>query len=336
MVQGNCFLCDTNASLDNPIEGDFYIVNCNTCGKYRITSEVTEDILPNNKQKYILSGLIRSYTLKGQILSIHTQNFDDLIANAFSPESPIEMIDMFLIHLSKISEPLDKLFDIKDSDYPLIYARNLKEYRFILRKASELGYIKIFNNAQCRLEIDGWKRVNHLIDTKKQSNNVFVAMWFNESTLKLRDAIRNSINVAGYNPIIADEGEYTGNIMDFILGSIKQSKFVIADFTTIPEVIDDKNKLKVIGGVRGGVYYESGFAKGYGLKVIHLCKDDKACKTRLHFDIEQENTIFWKDEDCENLNIRSTTERKTEISPKNLSEKIYDRIMNIFGPGNLI
>ena len=44
---------------------------------------------------------------------------------------------------------------------------------------------------------------------------------------------------------------------------------------------------------------------------------------------------FWKDEEANDLKIRSFKERRSEYSPKNLSEKIYDRIINIFGPGKL-
>ena len=95
---------------------------------------------------------------------------------------------------------------------------------------------------------------------------------------------------------------------------------------------ENENTL-VKGGVRGGVYYEAGFAKGIGLEVIHLCKDDIESKARLHFDVEQENTIFWKDKDIEEINVRKMEERESNISPINLSEKLFDRIIRIFGFG---
>ncbi len=60
----------------------------------------------------------------------------------------------------------------------------------------------------------------------------------------------------------------------------------------------------------------------------------KKVKKRLHFDILQENTIFWKDEDLFTKKIRSLSSRSSEIYSRNFSEKLYDRIMNLFGPGN--
>ena len=50
-------------------------------------------------------------------------------------------------------------------------------------------------------------------------------------------------------------------------------------------------------GVRGGVYYEAGYAKGQNKQVILTCKDTKDARGRVHFDLQQVNTIFWEERD---------------------------------------
>jgi hypothetical protein len=339
MGHENCFLCSNPAQIQDKSDGGVYSVDCQTCGRYRISWEATEDKTPSNPKNYILSGLTRMATSKGTILAIHTDNYDELINSANVPKNPLDMIDRILIYMSENAKTFNEVIKIEPLIYPIAFSKNKEEFVFLCKRAAELGYIRDFKEDRYRLEIEGWKYVQNIPKTNLDSDYVFVAMWFGEETKKLRKSIKNAIKKAGYKAIIADENEYTGNIMDFVLGSIKQSKFIIADFTCIPEEPrkdkDGKETGKVKGGVRGGVYYETGFAKGFGLEVIHLCKNEDKSKNRLHFDVEQENTIFWREEDAIDSMIRTLASRETDFLPKNLSERIYDRIIQVFGKGNV-
>lgn len=129
----------------------------------------------------------------------------------------------------------------------------------------------------------------------EKSNTAFVAMWFSNDTENLREAIKVAVEKAGYNSecILVDEMHYNDFIMNQVINMINDARFVIADFTSIPED-DDGNEVK--GGVRGGVYFETGYAKGQGKQVIMTCRDDDESKKRRHFDIDQISTHFWKDE----------------------------------------
>jgi len=80
--------------------------------------------------------------------------------------------------------------------------------------------------------------------------------------------------------------------MDFILSKIKSSRFIVAEISS--------------GNL--GVYYEAGYAMGKGLPVIAVAKE----KEKIHFDLQQFNTIFYKDLD-------------------DLEEKLSNRITNLFG-----
>lgn len=88
----------------------------------------------------------------------------------------------------------------------------------------------------------------------------------------IEPAIRN----AGYDPKRIDQHEHVNRIDDEIVAMIRRSRFVVADFT----------------GQRGGVYFESGFALGLGLRVIWLCREDQL--NDVHFDTRQYNFLVWK------------------------------------------
>lgn len=114
---------------------------------------------------------------------------------------------------------------------------------------------------------------------KLLSNNkkVFVAMWFSDKMKAAREKIECAIRDCGYEPMLIDIKEHNNQIVPEIFKEIEDSEFVIADLT----------------GNRGGVYYEAGFATARGKQVILSCKE----KTKIHFDVAQINTIYWRDED---------------------------------------
>ena len=132
----------------------------------------------------------------------------------------------------------------------------------------------------------------------------FVAMWFSDET---KDAYRNgiapAIRAAGYDPKRIDEMFAQGDteldkVDDAIIAEIRKSRFVVADFT----------------GLRGGVYYEAGFASGLEIPVFHTCRKDQIDK--LHFDIRQIYHIPWE-------------------TPEELYKELYDRIRSRLGEGPL-
>jgi len=128
---------------------------------------------------------------------------------------------------------------------------------------------------------------------------VFIAMGFStELSKSVRNGVKKGCAIVGLTAGTVDEQDYVGDINDRIIFEIKQSKYVVADYT----------------GNNQGVYYESGFARGKGITVIETCnedwfhgKDERGIKNKLHFDVEHRNMIFWKDE-------------------KDLAAKIRDRI----------
>lgn len=132
------------------------------------------------------------------------------------------------------------------------------------------------------------------------SVTAFVAMWFAPEMANAFDnGIAPAVEEFGYRPVRIDRQEHNNKIDDEIMAEIRRARFVIADFSCGTD------------GVRGGVYYEAGFAAGLGIPVIHAVRDGDVDK--LHFDTRQINHIVWSD-------------------PADLRQKLVNRIGATLGP----
>lgn len=127
---------------------------------------------------------------------------------------------------------------------------------------------------------NGWLKIDELVRTLPVSSQAFVAMWFNETT---NDAFSGGVEPAilesGYRPVRIDNKEHINKIDDEIVAEIRRSKFLVADFTC------EKEK------VRGGVYFEAGYAMALPIPIIWTCSKDSIGD--LHFDTRQYNHIIW-------------------------------------------
>ncbi len=110
------------------------------------------------------------------------------------------------------------------------------------------------------------------------SKNAFIAMWFSGKTNDTYSlGIKPAVDENHYDAIRIDKIEHNDKIDEKILEKIRDSRFLIADYT----------------GHRGGVYFEAGYAKGLGLPVIPICR--KGEESELHFDVKMYNTIIYND-----------------------------------------
>ena len=152
----------------------------------------------------------------------------------------------------------------------------------------------------CTLTVLGHRQIATQ-EINPSSDQVFVAMWFDDSMVDARDnGIKPAILNTGYTPRLIDEKADVDKIDDEIIGEIRRSRFLVADFT-----YGDK-------GIRGGVYYEAGFALGLGLEVIRSCRADQI--TDLHFDVNHHYHISWN-------------------TPEELREGLKRRILALVGEG---
>ena len=171
-----------------------------------------------------------------------------------------------------------------------IGAESFRELESILRLLHEEGILSQSVN-YIRFSMKGYREIDFL-SKNSNSRNVFVAMWFDD---EMNDAYKMGISPAiqdcGYNPVRVDSIPHNGKIDDKIISEIQKSKFIVSDFTC-PVILDDPDDKKKRYEVRGGVYYEAGYAKGLGLEVIFSCR--KNALSSLHFDTRQFSHILWE------------------------------------------
>lgn len=123
----------------------------------------------------------------------------------------------------------------------------------------------------------------HRINT--QATQAFVAMWFSKNMDSVYEkAIKPAIKDCGYEVYrVNDDKSHSDQITNKIIAEIKNSKFLIADFTHDEE------------GARGGVYFEAGFAMGLGIPVLWTIRKDDVSK--MHFDTNHYPHIIWETEE---------------------------------------
>ena len=118
-------------------------------------------------------------------------------------------------------------------------------------------------------------------ETRQASGKAFVAMWFGD---EMNDAYEHGIAAAllilGYEPVRIDKVLSTDDIMHEIFAQIEECDLMVADFT------------HGVGGARGGVYYEAGYAEALGKTVIMTCRQDQS--PDIHFDTNHRYHIMWE------------------------------------------
>ena len=164
-----------------------------------------------------------------------------------------------------------------------------EELVFLLHYLEAAGWIHMENSGAgtvgCTVTVDGYRQIAEQ-EVNPSSDRVFVAMWFDDSMMDAREnGIKSAILNTGYTPRLINEKPDVDKIDDEIIGEIRRSRFLVADFTH-----GDK-------GARGGVYYEAGFALGLGLTVIRSCRKDVIDRNELHFDVRQHYHIVWETPD---------------------------------------
>jgi nucleoside 2-deoxyribosyltransferase len=223
---------------------------------------------------------------------VHDQNVDgatptinrDVLLNVSTRQTPsvTERARRLLFEAIRRTRHLGDEFTLTDPGFiSATYSQNADEVDFLAQFSIAKGWIEYQGmGGLCKVTPDGYIEADQQRLSLSQSNKCFVAMWFDESLTGIYDSgFQIGILNAGYNPIRIDRVEHTNRIDDEIIAGIRNSRFIVADFT----------------GHRGGVYFEAGYALGLGLPVIWCCRIDDV--ENLHFDIRQYNCIVWENAD---------------------------------------
>jgi transcriptional regulator with XRE-family HTH domain len=269
-------------------DGEIFEYSCPNCGEYKTDLELLGKLFGNERDKkwsdacarmYLISGITRYNSDRGNMLALSVDFFHDLFDCALIPQTAMDKLDILLVHCFDVATAVNEFVKIT---YPAIcFGVDESEMKTIIDFAIESKYLEKKGDNGYWLTLKGHERCAEIKKQGKHSNTAFVAMWFNEETDDLYKIIKGVIERHGYKAERVDHIPHNNGIPNEIIAQINSSRFVVADLT----------------GQRGGVYYEQGYAKGRGKDVVQTCRESDFEK--IHFDLKQVNTIKWKANELE-------------------------------------
>jgi len=273
-----CPVCE--AVLEDVSEEDNKLaLQCASCGRFSVGLQVYGALLKGAyaDQLNVLSGILRDRSDKNSPLELLSNNIAQLISDADLPETQSEYMTLILRFAIRQSKFRGDRIAIKPDDYPVAFAKNSEEFMFFLRGLVKEGYLEDQGMGHGYVVTsEGWESVDAIMQPSSDSRQVFVAMWFDPETEDAwNEGIMPAVRSYGFEPVRIDKRDFNEKICSEILIQVEKSRFLIADFT----------------GSRGGVYFEAGYALGFGLEVIWSCQENDF--DGLSFNTRQYNHIKW-------------------------------------------
>ncbi len=237
-----------------------------------------------------------------ELLKHFENNIKEQKLGAFDAFS-ICLDDIYLCRITSVDEFL-KIYDYLNNKNLISCYLTSDQFKKILEKINSYKENALINDHNyIKSEIDKLKQNitiegYHLIEDeikRNKTNKVFIAMKFHadkDNYIKsVQDSCREVKPELEANIVSPHHNKF---IVDKIINEIRESKFVIADFT--PDLNKDyTSENEYLKYKTDGSYFEAGYAFGLGKEVIYTVKKD-ALKY-LHFDIMQINFIIWENYD---------------------------------------
>jgi hypothetical protein len=312
-----CPICTMPAAL-GPYHGGLFHFNCLCCGEFKMTTEA-DAFLKADPIDGIHVNAASGYIRRNENLTIDSKDLESLrnsriptvgekaarLLLAFADEYPVpgtifpDPFPRVVMTLNRLAQYTAETVYPEDAitEYAsflkwlaIASANDANELNWLVREVlAENNFVEFtkqmesFENrgiSRLILTARGWGEIERIRNVNRESATAFVAMSFRPEFVPLYDqGIAPGIAAAGFEPIRVDRKEYNDKIDDEIVASIKKSRFLVADFS-----VD-----------RGGIYFEAGYALGFGIPVIWLVR--QAEKDAIHFDNRQYNFIRWEPND---------------------------------------
>jgi hypothetical protein len=290
----DCYVWGTLADLPRDSDGNnVYVDSPRAGGKYKITGSAAATISNLDlKGKALLTTWLSAQRRAGIEYPTITSDIINSV-KTLRPLTTAERVERVLQHFNqnvRIGEVIE--FSISDTrgetDELRLMAEteSLDENELIafLEMMEQMNLLtnttQVIGLYQFTPTASGWLKIDELVKRLPITPQAFVAMWFNDATqAAYAEGIEPAIRDCGYRSVRIDQKEHSNKIDDEIIAEIRRSKFLVADFTC------EREK------VRGGVYFEAGFALGLGIPVIWTVA--KGSLADVHFDTRQYNHIVW-------------------------------------------
>lgn len=289
-----CYIWDTQAEMPRDSDGhSVYFDSPRAGGKYKITGTASSMLGQlDAKGRALLTTWLCDQRRAGVEYPTITSDVINS-AKTFQPLTTTERIERALLHFNqnvRVGQTIDIYTNGTRHDPEqerlsaateslslgelAAFLQLMEQMHVLVDTTKALGLSRYTPTAQ------GWLKIDDLVTRLPSTSQAFVAMWFNDAVqAAYADGIEPAIRDSGYRAVRIDQKEHNNKIDDEIIAEIRRSKFVVADFTC------EKEK------VRGGVYYEAGFARGLGIPVISTVAKDAL--NDVHFDTRQYNHIVW-------------------------------------------
>lgn len=280
-----CVFCGNDVkghSFEPQYDGITY--TCSVCARYVLERSFRIERYSEQKDKfYKVSSWIREQNdLFDKPPKITTSNFPKLL----------DMRD------KKVKEKFDLLMQcVYKSKYQIIdtkkcvvqcWFKDENEFLIFFQKAIDDGFVKAeiqrFIDRTSKIQFqnvtfDGQQYVEELETPNQSSKNVFLAFNFETELNNIFSTyVREAVEESGLNCITVNQNntEHDKSITDEIIGKLKSSRIVIADFTNH----------------RNSVYFEAGFAMGMKIPIIWTVQ--KGHDNDMSFDTRQYPHIVWE------------------------------------------
>ncbi len=295
-----CPVCFGDATTKSLEQSALDQISCPRCGKFRIDELAKQPLLTalaNDERKIAnASGWVREYP--DVLVTLETVGKLGVLPTPNYGEKKRKLLEFFQRHSVTLGQHIVLDGSTMNVLVASTWCANSNEVGFLLAASISDELVEKRAGTQYRLTAKGYDYLAQLV-VNPTSQIGFCAMWFDDSVNPLWDkAIEPAIRDAGYQPLRIDKKEHANRIDDEIFADIRRSRFVVADFTHGES------------GVRGGVYFEAGFAQGLGLHVIWICRQDVLATDKLHFDVRQFNFLEWTDENL--IDFKHRLQRRIE------------------------
>lgn len=308
----SCWLCGGEGTAVLTA-GPLRSFRCHGCGEYQLTSGV-QNILADDHLGFKIACFLRERRGRGDSQAYRVILDKDTDSEAATSEhntvverndivssfpKPTEIVDRALVNLSRrVQHPMDML-EISRGDLQFLMfcpEANLDNQISFMKTMDVLAPGLYGVKPEICISPTGWQRIAEFAKSGRESRQAFVAMWFDKSMVEVEGAICKGVKDAGYKAQIIKNKIHNNDINHEIIAEIRKSRFVVADFTAGRCSRCDncrskkgcKNKVRA----RGGVYFEAGYAKGLGLEVIWMVREDQ--KDQMHFDTSHFNHIIYQ------------------------------------------
>lgn len=258
-----------------------YSYKCVRCGNVRVDHKLMVNIEQNHYADliHIASGYCRERTWRGMpVYTLSEPDFEEFVKKIEIPNSMDDKIRKVLLFMKNGSPFYGDTVQLNlAEDYSLTYSKRPQELSFVTQNMIEMGLIEKISSQSFKITYNGWNEIDKIETEERKTWRAFVAMSFSKDMEEVyEDGIKPAIKACGYTPVRVDQEDYNDKIDDFIIAEIKKADFVVADYTQ----------------QKHGVYYEAGYAQGYGLPVVWCCREDDI--DNCHFDTRQYNHVLWR------------------------------------------